>query len=79
MRMRMKHHTRGSIQLKEDRDFNMRRRTRVMERSLCNVGLAARIITGEIFNCIRVAYLGYTVLKRHKQLGMLERVFLRFM
>jgi len=50
-----------------------------MERSLCNVGHVARIITGEIFNCIRVAYLGYTVLKRHKQLGMLERVFLRFM
>ena len=46
MTRRMKHHTRNSMQLIEDRDFILRSRTRVMVGILCSVGLVARISVG---------------------------------
>eukprot|EP00253_Pinus_taeda_P034505 PITA_34505 len=76
---RMQCHTRSSMHLIEDKDFNPRNRTRVMVGSLYNVGHMERIIVGEIVHNIRVAYRKSIVLKRCKQWGMLDRVFLRFM
>jgi len=47
--------------------------------SLYNFGLVARIITGENVQNIRVEDQKYIMLRRHKQWGMLDRVFLGFM
>jgi len=53
----------------EVRDFNLRRRTRVMIRILYNVGLVVRIIIRGIVHRIRVEDCIFTVVRRHQQLG----------
>lgn len=68
MTRRTQHCSRSSMHLAEDRDLSLRRRTRVTV-GLYNVGLMARIIAGEII----------IVLKRHRQWGIFDRIFLVFM
>jgi len=67
------------MHLTEDRDFNLRRRTRVVIGNLYSDGLVMESIAREIFHNIRVAYYKSTTLSRHKQWGMLNRVFHIFM
>lgn len=79
MTRKMQHRIKTSMQLTKDMDFSLRSRTRVMTASLCSVGLVARIITGDIFHKIKVVNLKFIVLKRHRQLGILGKIFLQFM
>lgn len=76
---RMQHYLRSSMHLTKGKDFSLRSRKRVMVGSLYNVGLAAKIIAGEIVHNIRVVDRKSTVLRRHKQWETLDKVFLRFM
>ena len=45
----------------------------------CSVGLVEESITGEVFHNMRVVDFMSIVRRRHKQWGMLEKVFLEFM
>jgi len=64
---------------KEDIDFDLRRKIRMKNGSLYNVGLVKERIVGGIFQSFWVVKHRSTMLRMHRVWEMLGRVFLIFM
>lgn len=76
---RMQHCQRSSMHLIEDRDFSLRRKTRVMVGNLYSVGIVEERIVGDIVNNIRLVCLKSTAHKKRRQWGMLDISFHKYM
>lgn len=72
---RMQHRTKSSMHMTKERNFDLSRTT-VMIGGPYSVRIVAKIIVKEIFHNIRVVECIFTVPRRCRWLGMLERMFL---